>query len=588
MSSKKNEITEGFKRKLAGLLPELSRNNHYIAFLHDRITCELQIQLKGIKDHDVVNMKNEAEPNLANHPFPLSDERIQFMPMFTDPNDPVYKTDMDELLNWASKNRDPVTFFEMTKDYYSQKKSWVVQKILSLSEDFIKKLDEISNETGIPLLSLHNMYVLMTGVNDFFQSEQKEVLLRPFLQYPVSVLVSPDQRDDLIIGVWNRIYNLLVECYWVVIVVGMIDFLNIVGDYKEEGLEEAQNYLMHSVIYSELERRVLLIKDVDELRSYLHNEFSIFECCFPDFSQFVKMSVVPIVKKRKKVLDFPITPLTDHIFKKAHKGVPAFEPEPDDEPINPLDEELNIPSEDPDSDDESLSQGDSGDSGDSCADGTDGDQQDQKESLRKIPILEEFTVIDGVEKKMEDFGLLNTYRLTGNPDKMIHYLFKIISNVSLTITDQIYSQELDKRYDISSSTWRRWRRKIREGEIQLPDHPDRPSGIRSINDLFEPEIRKIMIEELNKKEHHKENYFTQNQLIEKLRNDEMRIGLQKRGGIRLNKYSRTSLRNMLNKLMKESRIPFEKIGVANYSKESDFLQIAREIAQLQASKKVKK
>lgn len=578
MSRKRNEITEDFKKKLTGFLPELSKNNHYIAFLHDRISCEFNIQLKGIRDDNAISNETKEKVDLVDHPFPLSNEKIQFLPMFMDAEDPVYKTDMDELLSWVSKNRDPGTFFEMTKGYYSQKKSWVVQKILSLSEDFVEKLIEISKEKDMPLPSLHNMYILMTGINDFFQSEGNLALSPLFRHYPVPASVSPDQRDERIITVWNQIYNLLVESYWVVIVVGMVDLLNIARNYQEEGLEEARNYLMHSVIYSELESQVLLIKNVDDLRAYVHNEFSVFEGFFPDFSQFVKMSVVPIVRKRKKVLDFPITSLTDHIFKKAHKGVPAFEPEPDDEPIDPLDEELNILSEDSDSDDELLSQGDSGDSGDSCAEGTDGDQKDQEESLRKIPILEEFTVIEGVEKKMEDIGLLKTYRLTGNPDEMIHYLFKVIFNISRTISDEIYSQELRKRYKISSSTWRRWQTKIREGKIQLPIHPDRPSGVRSIKDLFETEVREIKKNMKNRWKHRKEGYLTQNQLIKKFQNDFFRSVLNKRIGIELKKYSRTALRNILNKLIKENRIPFEKFGAANLFKISDIPKIAQEIA----------
>jgi hypothetical protein len=337
---------------------------------------------------------------------------------------------------------------------------------------------------------------------------------------------------------------------------------------------------MHSVIYSELESRILMINNVQDLRSYIHNEFSVFENFFPEFCQFVQRSAKPIVKKRKKVLDFPITPLTDHIFKKAHKGVPAFEPEPDDEPIDPLDEELNIPSEDPDSDDELLSQGDSGDSGDSCTEGTDGDQQDQKETLRKIPILEEFTVIDGVEKKMEDIGLLKTYHLKGNPNGMVHYLFKIIFNISRTITDEIYSQELDKRYKISSSTCRRWLRLIKEGKIPLSSYPGRPSGIRSINDLFETEVIEIKKNMKNRQEYRREGHLTENDLIKALQGDTLRLALRKKYGINLKKYGRTSLRNMLNKLIKENRIPFKKIGVANYFKESDGLKIAQEIAKL--------
>ena len=443
---KKNKITDDFKEKLKEFLPELSRNNHYIMFLHDRISCEFDIQLEGIRDINVISNEAKEPVDLVDHPFPLSNEKIQFLPMFMDVQDPVYKKDKDEFMSWVSKGRDPVVFFKMTKDYYSQKKSWVVQKILSLSEDFITKLDEISYETGIPLPSLHNMYILMTGINDFFQSQENRALLPAFLHYPVPASVPPDQRDDLIISVWKRLYNLLVECYWVVIVVGMVDLLNIIGNYQKEGLEEARNYLMHSVIYSELESQVLLIKNVDDLRTYVHKEFSVFQSFFPDFGEFVVQAVIPIVAKREKVLGLPITPLNGP---KDEKKID----DPEAKMIKYLrrQELLELmrkcrerkPKPKPED--------------------SHSDREEITKPPREIPVLTESKVIEDFEKKMGATGLLKTYRLKGRgPDKMIHYLFKILSNISLTINDKIYSQKLREFYGdgMSSVTWRRRKRVI--------------------------------------------------------------------------------------------------------------------------------
>lgn len=598
MSEKKNEITDDFKEKLTGFLVELSRNNHHIMFLHDRISCEFNIQLPQIQSENALSDETKEPVELVDHPFPLSNKKIQFLPMFMDAEDPVYKTDKDELMQWVLKNRAPGSFFEMTKVYYSQKRSWVVQKILSLSEDFIKELMKISQEKGIPLPSLHNMYILMTGINDFFQSEENLALLPAFLQYPVPALLLPDQKDDHLITVWNRIYNLLVECYWVLLVVGMVDMLNIAGNYQEEGLEEARNYLMHSVIYSELESQVLLIKNADDLRAYVHKEFSVFESFFPDFGEFVRHAVIPIVAKRERILDYPIIPLMDSENPKetydpeTGKGVTKSH-EPFEDPREKIIENLSRqellrklgakikPEFKPggsDSDSESLKQRDDGDSDTLDRKEISVGQGDQEESSEKIPVLKESKVIEDFEEKMEVTGLLKTYRLSGSPDKMIHYLFKIISNVSLTINDKIYSQKLKEFYGMSSVTWRRWLKLIEEGKIQLPDHPNRPSGVRNINDLFEVEIEEIKRDMAGRKEHHKEGYLSQNQLIGMFQNDVFRSGLNKRMGIELKKYSRTALRNILNKMIKENRIPFEKFGAANLFKITDIPKIAQEIA----------
>ena len=579
MRKKKNEITEDFKEKLKGFLPELSKNNHYIAFLHDRITMEFRIQLRKMQDHLAVSGESEEMPDLVDHPFPLSNNKIEFLPMFKDADDPVYKSDMDEYRNWFVNDYrpDPETFFKLTKDFYSKKKSWVVQKILSLSEDFVEKLKEISEEKGIPLPSLHNMYALMTGINDFcpindFHPSQENPT-PAYHQYRVSasccrvpVSVAPDQRDDLIIRVWNRIYNLLVESYWVVIVVGMEDFLNIVDIFRKKGLEKARVYLMYSVISDELKRRVKQIDNIGDLHFYLLDEFSIFESFFPDFSEFVKQAVIPIVAKREKVLGLPITSL------KGPKDEKKFD-DPEAKMIKYLrrQELLELmrkcrkrkPKPKPEN--------------------SHSDREEITKPPREIPVLTESKVIEDFEKKLGATGLLKTYRLKGRgPDKMIHYLFKILSNISLTINDKIYSQKLREFYGdgMSSVTWRRRKREIREGKIQLPDHPDRPSGVRSINDLFEAEVRDIMRHTAGRKKHHKEGYFTQNELIKALQGDTFRLALKKEYGINLKKYGRTSLRDKLNKLISGEKIPFERERGATYFKISDGLKIAQEIAKL--------
>jgi hypothetical protein len=574
---KKNKITDDFKEKLKEFLPELSRNNHYIAFLHDRITMEFRIQLKIMQDHAAICGESEEMPDLVDHLFPLSSNKMQFLRIFKEADDPVYKSDMDEYRNWFVNDYrpDPETFFKLTKDFYSKKKSWVVQKILSLSEDFVEKLKEISEEKGIPLPSLHNMYVLMTGINDFcpindFYPSQENPT-PAYHQYRVSasccrvpVSVAPDQRDDLIIRVWNRIYNLLVESYWVVIVVGMEDFLNIVDIFRKKGLEKARVYLMHSVISDELKRRVKQIDNIGDLHFYLLDEFSIFKSFFPDFSEFVKQAVIPIVAKREKVLGLPITPLN------GPKDEKKFD-DPEAKMIKYLrrQELLELmrkcrerkPKPKPEN--------------------SHSDREEITKPPREIPVLTESKVIEGFEKKMGATGLLKTYRRKGRgPDKMINYLFKILSNISLTINDKIYSKKLREFYGdgMSSVTWRRRKREIREGKIQLPDHPDRPSGVRSINDLFEAEVRDIMRHTAGRKKHHKEGYLSQNQLIGMFQNDVFRSGLNKRMGIELKKYSRTGLRNILNKLIEENRVPFEKFGAANLFKITDIPKIAKEIA----------
>lgn len=108
----------------------------------------------------------------------------------------------------------------------------------------------------------------------------------PYLNILLPSSVLPKDRDNLICSVWNKIYNLLIECYWVLLIVGFIDLLNIIEVLHDEGFEEAKLYLLHSVVYSKVEDEVDRIK-IDDLLSFLRNEYSLFNLLSGEFSSLM-------------------------------------------------------------------------------------------------------------------------------------------------------------------------------------------------------------------------------------------------------------------------------------------------------------
>ena len=200
----------------------MSLNNHYLAFFHDCISIEINIM--GI---DKSNISNKHGKRIL-HPLPIDKIINYFLPMYTDANDPVYKTEDELFFEWLRSKNNPNMHFHLRKEYYAQKNSWVVKKILSLNNDFTENMIELANGTGIPLKSLHNMYVLMTGIRDFSQSPN-DALLPFYLSYPVPKAVPENQRDDLIFQTWKKIFDLLLEAYWVIALVSLVDVLNVLG-----------------------------------------------------------------------------------------------------------------------------------------------------------------------------------------------------------------------------------------------------------------------------------------------------------------------------------------------------------------------
>jgi len=591
MSTELGNISGDFNKRLNELALDLGQNNHYAAFLHDCISREITL-LKESINPDLGTSASDLLSEFVSHPLPLHDDRIMFLPMYLDSSDPVYPAEDRLLKEWISKDRAPSSHFRMAKEYYSQKESWIVQKIMSLSEEFVGGLLKISHEKGVPVPSLHNMYVLMTGIDDFITMPQHQALLPAYLLYPVSATLAEDQRDELLASVWKKILDLLVESYWVMLMVGLVDLLNVLGNFRTFGLEEARKYLIHTAVYSELERRIMCIGSRGDLRSYMKEEFPVFEGLLKSFQQFVVESARIAVKKDKRKVDYPLSPL-DHTARmpkeryaqrKASDEPEDSSPETSDsskkeldytelDMLNPEEHLMRI---------EAIKEKWEKEGGKLSLDewideqitkNVKGDDDDSDSRLKiktykeKEVVLSEVTVLQLFEQRMELQGLLMTHKLWGNPDKVIHYLFASVNNQSRTIVLNVFSTKLEARYGMSLSTWKRRLQDIQQGKIDIPPDPKRPSGVRHPNDLYESEIKDIQEDKGYKQRHKAKNHLTQNELIKKCQE----AGLQ---------LSRTSLRNKISHLVKENKIPVRKDGISNLFDEKDLPLIARELANL--------
>lgn len=551
---------QSFIKMLNECVNIMGSNNHHLAFFHDCVSIEIII----MREDQLVG--TDLRVKRVPHPLPLRKIDRYFLPIYTDANDPVYKTEDELFFAWRRRYGEPGKHFRMRREYYAQKNSWVARKIFSLSDDFTQKMVEIADTTGLSLSSLHDMYVLMTGINDFRQSDHKS-RFQGYLSYPVPESVSEDQRDPLLVYAWNNIFLLLLEAYWVIALVVMIDVLNILGLYEAEGLVAARDYLFQTTVYSELEKQAIAIETRQDLGNFLKKEFPFVEDLLTSFQLFASGTARKYAARKKHMEDWTLNPLRsdDNALDK-----PKHDSYWDEQSFHDL---LG----------KEIQHGEHFDEDQSIQEDTQEDYTDNHRTKRQRPkkdiFLHEVTVLLSLERRMEIQGLLKTYRLVGDPEKVINYVMKTVYNETRTILQNNYNYKIDEMYGITQKTFKRWKKEIDQGKHVIAIRPERPSGVKSISDLFPAEVEIIKKVKENKQLHREKGSFTQNELIQILQNETFLKSLL-REGIGIKKYSRTALRNRLGKLIKANKIPCRKKGISYLFNEADVPLILKELSNL--------
>lgn len=512
--------SDKFKQKLTNLLPVLGNNNHHVAFFHHMIDSEFYLLMKA---EDNTQQKSE---DLITHLIPLSDDRVIFLPFYAKVNSSVYMREKEDYYSIAeSKNAEK--YIRDKKNYYSKKESWIAKKILFLAEEFIAELKIINGHTGIPLRSLYHMYRLILASDASYKEniDPKEKLIeyQGTLVYFLTILlpanVPENKRGDLLCSVWEKIYNLLVECYWVLIIIGMIDILNIFESISQGGFEKAKSYLSHSVVYRELEDRVDSIETDFGLIYFLFQEFYLFNLLADVFSLMIPTIDKDFYEKLDRITDSYVQQVP---FDEGKQQISIEENWNERVIIN--------------------------------------QESKQEKQPKEPPLYCEITIEKMLQRKMQQYGLLQNYKLKTNPDNVVHYICKVINNIEKTIKVENLSYLLQKRVGVSYSTLKRWEK---SGVLPVI------SSIEGID---------VVKAEMEKKQQHKlENHYTQNQLIHEIKsNPTLKRFIQEHNKTTY-EYGRTALRNKLNFLITEKHITCKKIDGVNYFKIADIKDILTEL-----------
>lgn len=553
-----NVNVEKFIKKLTGLLPILSNNNHHAAFFHHMVENEFHLLMEQ-------NKPKLSAKDFVLHPIPLKDDRIKLLPMFTQIDSSVYEKEWKGYCSWVVAGESHINYIKAKKEYYSQKESWVVKKLLSLASEFVNELSKLEKNSGIPVNSLYDIYSLIIAIDDHglgnksphrnFNPKAKLIankdLLSPFLKIPLPVNIPQKNMDDYLCSVWGKIYNLLVECYWVLVIIGMTDLLNVIYSYRQNGFDDVKLYLLHSVVYLELEDRVENIKTVDDLLSFLNEEFCLFNLLRKEFALLIPtINVKKFNDKINDSVNYYIRSQSIYQYKDYDEANSVSELNKD---------EYNKYLRERYTEETEINED---------VDVTEKDQKYKEKNRPKEPLpLSEQTIIKILQNKMQQSGLLTKYKLNYksayDPNKVIHYIVKTIFNTLKTMKKQNFSYEMQQNLGVSSSTIKRWEKK---GILS-----DKPS---------KNEIEMIQKDMYCKKKHKVEKYYTQNQLIKEIQTSPRFIKYFQSQKKSTHLYSRTALRNKINFLVKNNLIKCELIGGANQFKITDIKNILTELVKI--------
>jgi len=545
------ELIKTFENELNSFIRELSKNNHYVAFLYEQFLRDLK-KLANKTDRGI----NGA--HLTSHCLPINRE-FKFLPLQLYQGDPAYDLEVEMNSLWLKEGGDQGSLDVKREEYYSEKNSRIIKKIFGLSKDFSLCIEEIHRENSIPVHSLTEIYSVITSeeklVPLFQDGFQKKWVLIPS-HIPV------EQRDRYLSSISRQIYNLLVECFFILIVSGMEDSLIAFRHLGNNDFQRAEKCLLDMACYFSMEERIRSAGSVDDLKEYFEEELSPFLSFIRPFHNFFKKYAQPLIKMgvllREKPFKFPSDPssflkrVTEEDIQRIQEKIfqPLFDKDSsEDEMSEAYEEEVFRDYEDAESKDiegnenagfaetegseykpvDHLFRHRARDFDDSYRSPNTGGKKEEVEDVLKHE--KEGFSYEMLENLMEKWrrGLISKYKLRGNPLGVISFLEGIFSKVGLSIMSKDYDERLRSTERISLRTKKRDEKEKKEGKID--------------KDLSTEEIRRK--KEENKK-HHVEGCWTLNQLIKKL--------------VDRGQGTRPTLMRKINKLVELNRVQFRKEG----------------------------
>jgi hypothetical protein len=572
-----------FENELNLFVKELSKNNHYAAFLYEQILRDLK-KLAKKTDPGITNA------SLTSHCLPINSE-FKFLPLQIYLGDPNYDLEIEVDSLWLKEGKDQGSLDLRREEYYAEKKSRIIRKIFDLSRDFSLCIEKIHKDNNIPVHSLTKIYSVITSeekVVPLFQDGfQKEWVLIPNH-------ISVEQRDRDLSSISRQIYNLLVECFFVSIVSGMEDSLIVFTYLDGNDFQKAQKYLLDMACYLFMEEKISSAGSIDDLKEHAKEELNVFHSFLKPFHNFFEKYAQPLIKRGVSIREKPFIVRIDpssvqqgefanyadveRIQKKAFKVI--FDKGSSKEEALEDHEGAYEDAESEDTEDEDENTGfaeneasgyepvdrffdnrmrnlfdpylkrktkrktrEKEEEGEGEDDGGDDDFKHEKEGF----------FYEMLENLMEKWrrGLVFNYELQGNPLNLISFLEGIFSKIGNAIMGEDYNEQIKRTEGISLRTDRRYEKEKKEGKIDKD---------LSIDDIWD--------KKRENRKHHVPGYWTLNQLLKEL--------------VDRGQGTRTTLMRKIKKLLELKKIQFSKEdGIYRFeASEENLNKIIKEISKL--------
>jgi hypothetical protein len=568
-------VDRTFQEDLNRFFKELTQNNHYVAFLYEQILRDLK---SLSREHD----QGSEESGLTAHSIPTT-KGFPFLPLHFDLTDPVYDRELEERSDWlrAGGDSDSYDYFVL-EERIAQKRSRILKRLFSLSMDFSDFVKKIHEEHRIPVHSLIEIFSVMTSEEEIVQCLKEGFPKRTVL---IPQDVPAEERDKRLLNISGQIYNVWLECLLLLSLLGIIEMVIINRLFSDNDFEKAQEYLLHTACYYEMEDRINGASSIEDLKKYMEEEFTVFKSFIPGFLQFYEKNVRFWVKKgaflERRGTPIRIDPsVVTQVYEDSDPEkieLKALQSILEDDVSKPmaLDErELEV-----------LDEGEDGEPATSITAGSD-DHSEEKDPppirKRKGKHKEDDGDSKPFESDEEAFygdmnlkfgkkwlkGLVFTYKLKGSPLDLMVYLRGIFIKLALSVMGENYNALLKSKIGISHRTGRRWEKELKEGrwDEELKEGEDlsefggedrRP---RSIKNLSVDDIDNIILKKEERQKHHSPESLTKGQVIRMLMDHTSRRALEKRAGVRIPEYSRTTLKRKIKKLLALNTIRFHKEG----------------------------
>lgn len=441
---------------------------------------------------------------------------------------PLHKMQLFPLYNTG--NPEPHEIISLS----NCKKSYLMTRITEISSQMAERLNEISQNEGIPLAAITVILSAMLG-----KPHNNAV--------PIPSEIPLPRRDDFLIEISKNIYNLILEAMIVVMLSGRPGWADLCNEV-DHGVEiqGLKTRAMEMACCTWLETQLSKINSIEELKDCLGKEFSHGEKFYALILLYASERVFEIFEEFAARLNVDedygpgephpsahhtvhMAPETKEVFEALMRSKPHFGPKPKRKGVSPY---------------------------------------------RVMDLNAK--IFDKFREKFSRNPWKN-YKLQRNLSNIKEYIDTSIRNCcSQAIEDEVrIIAELGKSF----RTNRRYNKEIKDGMHDAFLKGINKFGIKNIKDLSDIEIELFnkYIEERGR--HHREGFLTQNQLIEYLR-DVKEIAALNKKGILLKKYSEPTLKKKLKILIQTGEIKYEPSGRTYYYKEEDKEQIAQAVANL--------